>query len=419
MNVDWAGHGTAPHTDAAFPTLAECLAPLVPGAAPVAVYYYPGRTLHVVQRDPDDRLVTRDVPPVGAPAALLGPGERWDADLRCVVRTFPHDPGLPALAAVVRSTGAGPADVLSYLPGRRAVLRATGPHGPLVVKVGDVESLRRNHSRHLALHGLAGRSFRVSRPDSLDEEAGLRREELLEGVPLVRALAGLAGPEAVGTLAADLAVQVAALHGLDAGRDLAGLPLADHTAPVAFARWQRKTLRTIGRALPALAPRAAAVVDGLAGSVPAPGAGVVHGDLHAANVHVGPAGPVLLDLDELGRGDRELDVAVLVGRLLLVSDSSGRADTTALARAFVAAHDTVAAPLRGDVLAWYLAGTLVGRQVKTSIRHLAPDLAALCARLVGLAEVALQAHTGATPRTRATEVVDRLAEAVVRAPARV
>jgi aminoglycoside phosphotransferase (APT) family kinase protein len=260
----------------------------------------------------------------------------------------------------------------------------------------------------------------MSRPDSLDEDAGLRREELLAGVPLVRALDTVAGPDGVEPLAADLAGQVAALHALDPGRDLAGLPLADHTGPVAFARWHRKTLRTIGRALPALAPRAAAVVDGLAGSVPAPADGVVHGDLHAANVHVGPEGAVLLDLDELGRGDRELDVAVLVGRLLLVSDSAGRTDTTALARAFVAAHDASGAvPLRGDVLAWYLAGTLVGRQVKTSIRHLAPDLEALCTRLVGLAEVAFAVHRDAGPGTSAAEVVDRLAGAVlpVTAPA--
>ena len=427
MNVDWGGRpGDDGYADPAFPALQDVLAPLVPGRQPVAVYYYPGRTLQVTHADGAGGLLTRDAVPLGGDprgATVLGPGERWDGALRCVVRTFPHDPGLPELPGIVAGLGAAADDVLSYLPGLRAVLRATTPTGPVVVKAGDRESLRRNHSRHTALHALEGRGFGVSRPLDVDPGRGLRREELLAGTCPVRALAAGARP---GPLAAAVAAPVAALHALDPADDLL---LADHTAPVLLARWRRKTLRTVGRALPALAPRAAAVVDVLDGARPAglgDAAGVVHGDLHTANVLVGPAGVTLLDLDALGRGDPELDLAVLVGRLLLVAVAAGPAGgagPVALARGLVPAYDAAARTagrraLRADVLAWYLAGTLVGRQVRTSIRHLAPGLEPLCDRLVRLAEQVLR-HVPAGPGgpgVGAAAVVDDLAGTIVAGP---
>lgn len=420
MNVDWGGRPDDDgYADPAFPALQDVLAPVVPGREPVAVYYYPGRTLQVTHADGAGGLLTRDAVPLGGDprsASVLGPGERWDGALRCVVRTFPHDPGLPELPGIVAELGATADDLLSYLPGLRAVLRVTTPTGPVVVKAGDRESLHRNHSRHSVLHAIEGRGFAVSRPLGVDEERGLRREELLAGTCPVRALAAGARP---GPLAAAVAAPVAALHGL-APAD--ALLLADHTAPVLLARWRRKTLRTIGRALPDLAPRATAVVDVLDGARPAglgTAAGVVHGDLHTANVLVGPAGVTLLDLDALGRGDPELDLAVLVGRLLLVAVAAGPgggADAVALARGLVPAYDAAAAAagrpsLRADVLAWYLAGTLVGRQVRTSVRHLAPGLAPLCDDLVRLAGAAADRVT-AGPGTTAASVVDDLAALV-------
>ena len=412
MNVDWGERAVGTYADPAFPALDALLAPVVPGRDPVAVYYYPGRTLQVTHTDAAGGLLTRDAVPVGAPggppgpAGLLGPGERWDGDLRCVVRSFPHDPGLPTLARVAAELAAGPGDLLSYLPGRRAVLRSASADGPVVTKIGDPDSVLRNHSRHVELFAAADRGFRLSEPLELDQTRALRRERLLPGVPLV---ATTADPDG---LAAALAEQVVALHALDPAALSA---LADHTAPVLLARWGRKTVRTVGRALPELAPRAAAVVDRLAADRPAglgdaATAGIVHGDLHAANVLVGVDGPVLLDLDELGRGDPELDVAVLVGRLLLVAtraDGAAAAGLLRLARAVVPAHDAAASvrgrgALRPDVLAWYLAGTLVGRQVKTCVRHLAPGLAATCEVLVTLAE--------AVPAGPVDTVVDRLVD---------
>lgn len=432
MNVDWAsrpagdgsaGDGSAGdgYVDAAFPTLAEVLAPVVRGRAPVAVYYYPGRTLQVTHHDGAGGLLTRDAVPLGdaaRPTSVLGPGERWDGALRCVVRTFPHDPGLPGLARLVADLGAGPDDVLSYLPGLRAVLRSRTPAGPVVVKAGgDPEALRRNHSRHRALHAslVVDRASApaVSRPLDVDGTRLVRREELLPGTSPERALAAGASPQA---LAAAVADRVAALHALPPRDEL---HLADHAAAVLLARWRRKTLRTVGRALPGLAPRATAVVDALDAARPAAAAtGVVHGDLHTANLLAGPAGVTLLDPDALGVGDPELDVAVLVGRLLLVAAAAGdpRGDVTAFARGVVPAYEAAAGrPLRAGVLAWYLAGTLVGRQVRTSIRHLAPGLEPLCAGLLGLAEQAA-ALVAADDGLDAAAVVGALAGSVPGVP---
>ncbi|HET7475904.1 MAG TPA: aminoglycoside phosphotransferase family protein [Dermatophilaceae bacterium] len=395
MNVDWGARDRAPHTDPAFPTLAACLGPPERGARLVNVYYYPGRTLQAVHALPDGRIVTVEPPPVEdvvpgrgvprVPRAPLGPGETWDASLRAVVRRFPHDPGLPSLPTLAASAGVRAGEVLTYLPGRRAVLRV----GRRVAKVSDPRTVRRNHDRQLQLWRHPDRSFRMAQPRQLDEPLAVRWEAAVEGKPLLHAL-GTADVEA---LAADLGSQLAALHTLDG----IGLTLADH-GPVALGqRWRAKTVRTIGRALPGLAPRAADLLDRLVAHPPDTAATrtLVHGDFHAANIVSTPAGVVVLDLDELGRGDPELDVAVLVGRLLLVALTRGEqsgmpgARLPVLASAFVRAYEQAACQqLRPEVFSWYLAGSLVGRQVKTSIRHLAPRLSWLCSSLVQLAELA-------------------------------
>lgn len=430
MNVDWGSRtGAGGYADPAFPALDAVLAPIVAGRDPVAVYYYPGRTLQVVHQDERGGLVTRDAVPAGAtpdglrpdavPPDAVPPGERWDAALRCVVREFPHDPGLPALAAVVAWLGATPQDVLSYLPGSRAVLRSAAADGATVTKLGAPEPLRRNHDRHVALFR-AGRRYglRLSEPLAIDPAGAWRRERLLPGSTLVRALEAGADPV---MLAAGVADQLAALHAVPGG--VVPQPV-DHRAPVLLDRWGRKAVRKVARALPGLEPRMRAVVERLAQWQPAgladpAAAGAVHGDLHVANLLVGPGGPVLLDLDEAGLGDPELDLAVLTGRLLLVAGrvpGALRAEVATFTRALVPRYDAEAAgrgrpALRPEVLAWYLAGTMLGRQARTCVGHLAPDLARCCAVLVTLAERSLDLLAGPVPaggRPDAAAVLDDL-----------
>lgn len=144
MNVDWGSRELAPHTDPAFPTLAQCLDGPVPGSALEAVYYYPGRTLQAVHRLPDRRVVTVDALTASAPRPAPGPGETWDAALGAVVREFPHDDGLPQLGAAVAECAPGgrpdsPDELLAYLPRWRAVLGT----GDVVVKVGRSDAVAR------------------------------------------------------------------------------------------------------------------------------------------------------------------------------------------------------------------------------------------------------------------------------------
>lgn len=387
MNVDWGSRTGPAHHDAAFPALGDVLAPPDAVGGPVVVYYYPGRTLQTVHAVQGGTLVVTDAVPWGAPPTALSAGECWDGTLRAVRRDLPRDAGLPALAEEVQAAGLLPADLgdrlLAYVPGRRAVLRLDD----LILKVGEPTSTLRNHRRQHALWNASGREFAMSKPRLVDPRRGVRSEELSTGVPLLRALTG----RPVQELAAELAEHIAAFHRLPPPP----VPLADHGASATLRRWRNKTVRTIGRALPDLAPKAAAIVTRLADRRPEPIAPLLlHGDFHAANVLVGPAGPVLLDLDELGLGAPELDIAVMTGRLLLVAtaqpEAPGAASVVRLAAALAGAYDTCAdRPLRPEAFAWHLAGTLVGRQVKTSIRHLAPDLHQLADRLLDLADAAL------------------------------
>ena len=243
----------------------------------------------------------------------------------------------------------------------------------------------------------------------VDRAGSWRRERLLPGSTLVRALAAGAGAD---RLAAGVADQLAALHAVPANR----VPCpVDHRAPVLLDRWGRKAVRKVSRALPGLEPRMRAVVERLTAlrpTGPDGPAATVHGDLHVANILAGPDGPVLVDLDEAGLGDPELDLAVLAGRLLLVADGASaalRPEVVTLAREILLRYDAAAAArgrpaLRPDRLAWYLAGAMLGRQARTCVGHLAPDLARRCAGLVALAERSLERMTDPP-----AVLVDRLA----------
>lgn len=351
----------------------------VEGDRLVDVYYYPGRTLQAVHRL-GRNIVTVHAAPVGVPLPsttedLLLPG------LHGVARFFPADPGLHSLASVHAELGPD-ADLLTYLPGMRCVLG--GPDR--VAKVRTAAETLQAHRRQVELWATPGRAFRMARPLSIDIGRAVRWEQRVAGRGVESCLGEMPSAE----LAGIVAVGLAGLHALDldsaAGR---GLPALG--ADQLLDRLERKTLRTIGRALPALAGRSAALAGALrAAGPPAWGpATAVHGDFHIANLLLDADGLVLLDLDELSRGDAELDLALFASRLLLVALHRG--DGLGEAARLVAELTDAYGAARGRAVdersfAWYLATCLIARQVKTSIRHLAPDLEQLCSSLLSLAE---------------------------------
>jgi hypothetical protein len=103
---------------------------------------------------------------------------------------------------------------------------------------------------------------------------------------------------------------------------------------------------------------------------------------------------VLIDLDSLARGEPALDQALLGTRLLLraMLTERGLAETVAALAALPQAYRGAggdAIPAR--VFAWYVATLLVGRQIKTSVNHLAPGMERLALRLLACARSVLDA----------------------------
>jgi hypothetical protein len=400
VNVDWrhvAGEPDEGSPDPAFPARRVLLDPYAvaealpgrafggwPAGAPselLNVYYYPGRTLQAVHRLPNGAVVTLHGVPVGAARPRAGRPVQLPG-ARAVAVPFPLDADLPALREVSGQLGPA-ADLLSYLPGRRAVL-ATADR---VAKVAAPSDVRRAHRRQCALWSAPDRGFRMAEPLTLDD--GVRWERRVAGVGLQSRLGDLSTAELAGLLG----TQLAALHGL--GRPPAlEADLPGRGAAELLHRLEHKTLRTVGRALPALSARAAAVVATLRALGP-PVTGpqvVVHGDLHIANLVLDERGLVLLDLDDVGRGDPELDLALFGSRLLLVALHRGEGldhAAAVVAELPAAYHAQGGRAVSPRAFAWYLAGCLVGRQVKTSVRHLAPDLDRLAADLLRLAEEVL------------------------------
>lgn len=83
------------------------------------------------------------------------------------------------------------------------------------------------------------------------------------------------------------------------------------------------------------------------------------------------------------------DLALFASRLLLVAlhRGAGLGESARMIAALTEAYGAARGrPLGDRSFAWYLATCLVARQVKTSIRHLAPYLEPLCSSLLALAE---------------------------------
>ncbi len=239
-----------------------------------------------------------------------------DGAVRVAVWRFPHDPGLPGLAAASDPRavahllddlgfGLGPVRVRTraYRPGRRAVIEAIGRGGRLFIKVvrpGHVEAL---HHRHRLLVD-AG----VPAPQSLGWTAdGLLVLQALPGRTLREAMRSrLNAPPSGEAIAAMLDRLPAEM--VNGGRHRSWLDRVGHYATV------------VG----AVVPDQAARVERLASTIAAEaGTGPtvpVHGDFYESQILV-DGGRVcgVLDVDAARTGDRLDDLGCLIGHLSVLA----------------------------------------------------------------------------------------------------
>lgn len=263
-------------------------------------------------------------------------------DLRVGVWRVPHDPWLPGLAAITDPARLGPLldtlDVapgrvaqrlVSYRPGRRAVVWVRRAGITLFVKVTRPDHAQALHDRHVAL----APAVPVARSLGVDPALGLVVLEGLGGTLVRHRLAvpgaALPGPEAV----------LALLDRLPPPTDGARAP--GWRAP----EWAA----LLGR----LRPDRAAALQGLANELASVDAGrddrlvPVHGDLHEAQLLVqGQRISGLLDVDTHGLGHRVDDLAMLIGHLVaLALTSSRRSSIERYAAGLLAGFDRTVNPV--------------------------------------------------------------------------
>ncbi|MGH9227889.1 MAG: aminoglycoside phosphotransferase family protein [Acidimicrobiales bacterium] len=241
-------------------------------------------------------------------------------DVRVGVWRVPHDPWLPGLAVVTDpprldalldalDVGPGRAEhrIVSYRPGRRAVVRARRAGTTLFVKVTRPDQARAMHDRHVAL------ASAVPVPRSLGVDRAL-------GVVVLQGLGG-------SLLRHRLAVPGAALPGPEAV-----LAVLDRLPPPADGArapgWRAPEWATLlGRVRPDRAEAVRALADEIAavGSDRQEPLVPVHGDLHEAQLLV-QRGRIsgVLDVDTNGLGHRVDDLANLIGHLVTLALTSSR-----------------------------------------------------------------------------------------------
>lgn len=259
-----------------------------------------------------------------------------DGDINVRVWRYPHDPWLPMLPLVcypdvVGSTlhglgvtlGADPTepiaiDVVSYRPGRRAVLRASQGGRAVFLKVMQPHRSGEIVDRHERLLA-AG----VPVPRVIAHHDGLIILEELPGRPLARAIIDEGVDACRGE---DL---VALLDRMPASMYTVGLrpPWTDSVEFYAG---------IVSSSVPALAPRLDALVRAIRDGLASLGQrqdmrphDVVHGDFYEAQVFVDGGKVVgLLDIDTVGPGRRADDLACLLAHLSVLADygNSGRID---------------------------------------------------------------------------------------------
>lgn len=246
------------------------------------------------------------------------------------VWSFPHDPGLSALASMTDPQRAedllpeGPAArdpvvgvrVVRWQPGvsaslrcalvgdagRSAVYAKVLAHGALLA-VDDVQ--RRLHARSSA-------GLRVAEPLGADPVHGILWTREVAGWPLLDTLR-TGDPASIDRTARQTARSLAALH------SSVSVPQLRRVQPGDVAVEAAKKARKIARAQPqhddAVRRLGDLVTEGL--DVPTDDARPHHGDYHVGQLLDTRDGLVLLDLDEMGVGDPAVDLAELAVDLLL------------------------------------------------------------------------------------------------------
>jgi hypothetical protein len=290
----------------------------------------------------------------------------------------PHDPWLPGLAAITdpRRLGPlldaldvapGPAEhrIVSYRPGRRAVVRVRRAGITLFVKVTRPDAAQALHDRHVAL----APAVPVPRSLGVDPARGLVVLQGLGGTLLRHRLAvpgaALPGPEAV----------IAVL-------DHVPPPAGGHRAP----GWRApEWADLLGRVRPAQADHLAALAGELAGVDAARDEPLVpvHGDLHEAQLLV-QRGRIsgLLDVDTHGLGRRVDDLATLIGHLATLATTPRRAAIERYAARLLAGFDRAVDPV---ILRYAVADVVLGLATGP-FRVLEPDWPAATDARIALAE---------------------------------
>ncbi|MFC7457194.1 phosphotransferase [Brachybacterium sp. GCM10030267] len=295
-----------------------------------------------------------------------------DGDINVRVWRYPHDPWLPMLPQVCYpdvvgrtlhdlgvAIGSDPdvpiaIDVVSYRPGRRAVLRASQGDRAVFLKVMQPHRSGEIVDRHQRLLA-AG----VPVPEVRAHHDGLVVLEELPGRPLARVVID-EGVESC--TAQDL---VALLDRLPAS--MYPLPLRPPwTDSVEF------YAGIVGSSVPVLGPRLDALVrsirDGLAAleqRMDMRPHDVVHGDFYEAQVFVQNGKVVgLLDIDTVGPGRRADDLACLLAHLSVLADygNAGRIDRAMQERveeAIATWHETFAERVDPTELALRCAGVVL------------------------------------------------------------
>lgn len=287
--------------------------------------------------------------PTGAPLHL--------PELDLLLWLWPHDPGMPQLAALLQPACASPwwngnadqVELLHYTPESRASLRYTDASDPadhrhLYAKTfaGDHgEAIHRRFVHFWAQARCRPEAPRVAEPLGYDATTRTLWQAEVRGLPLVQAMTQ--DPHA-----AWLPQLVAAMA-------------AVHQAPVALADGHRRgldhwltelprRLKKVTRAAPDLAPTVQAVVEQLletAQALPDFEPTLIHGDCHPDQFLMADGRVVVFDFDEFSLGDPMEDL----GAFLVKLDPAARARwgdalTAAYAQAWPDLHDA-------QRLCWY------------------------------------------------------------------
>lgn len=352
------------------------------GVEPMNVWYIPGKSLLVVYR------VNRghDVAPDGDTLITLRFVPAREG-VSVTASRFPDDRGLPQLRVLLdeacrttRLTGAGSLRVLSYLPERRCTVRHPSVRDgePIVLRVQTPDAASRSHALALAAWYAKSRRFLMPRPLAYDSRNGAFWESFVPGV----GLDVLLGTNRFADALTEVVSAVARLHTLR----VPNLPAEGIGEIVA---------RTVHKVVPkaaAVFPQLRSDLDRFSTLLTTRAAGLecatpvtLHGDLHTANFLIDDDGVAFIDLDRMASGSPAFDLALLGTRLLLVA-LDRRCALPGVARTVFSLpelyFDVGGRAIHPDTFAWYVAALLVGRQVKTVIRHLAPNGTELVPTLV-------------------------------------